>query len=362
MAGWRLREAAGEAWRSVGAGLWRTITLGVVTAWLVGALVWVEFGTTDDVLGFQRGFERRGGWVGVATDPQGRIDAARCAALAHRSGVVHAGALGVADTMQTTAAPGTLFQTAAATAGAIRLWAADPPTHGDLVSGLVLGQAAARELGLRPGMHLSVAGDDRIRSIGAIVDTEARNPFIARWILDVAAPAGTASQCWVEYSPQNLDIGLQVLEATFADLRPDLEVRRWIRLDEFARDPITELAARPQAQAWIPAGIVITLLVWLTVWVRTAEIGLYRAVGTPTATLWLLGQLETLYVLIPATLTGYLWAAATHAALTDLQPGVDQLLIAARTTASALLLALTLAPLAWLLAGRRSIAAQLKDR
>ena len=219
MAGWRLREAAGEAWRSVSAGLWRTVTLGVVTAGLVGALVWVELGTSDDVLGFQRAFERRGGWVGVATDPQARIDAAGCAALAHHSGVVHAGALGAADTIQTTAAPGTLFQTAAATSGAIRLWAADPPAHGDLVTGLVLGQAAADELGLRPGMHLSVAGDDRIRSVGAVVDTEARNPFITRWILDVAPPAGTAAQCWVEFSPENLDIGLQVLEATFADLR-----------------------------------------------------------------------------------------------------------------------------------------------
>ncbi|MEX2323523.1 MAG: hypothetical protein WEA29_07105 [Acidimicrobiia bacterium] len=362
MTGWRLRDAVGEAWRSVTAAVWRTVMLMLVMAGMVGALAWSELATTDHVLAFQRGFDDRGGWVVVASATRGDLPADRCVSIASQRGVVSAGAMTPGPTVQTAAAPGTLFQSASATVGAIQQWAASAPSSADLADGIVVGSAAANELGLAPGMIVTVdvvGGDQRV---AAVIDTEDRNPFVARWLIQVAPPVGAANQCWVEFEPGTVPAGLGVMEAVFADLRPNLEVRRWIRLDDFSRDPVAELANRPQRQAWIPIGIAAAVLVWVIVWARTAEIGLYRAVGTRTSTLWLFGQFEAVFVLVPAAAAGYLWAVAAHAATADRQPGLDQLLIAARTSLSATLLALIVAPLAWAWSGRGQIAAQLKDR
>ncbi|WKZ83103.1 MAG: hypothetical protein QY307_02295 [Acidimicrobiia bacterium] len=362
MSGWRTLEIGREAWRSTTVSMVRTVATVVLAGGLAFGLTWMDLAATDDALAFQREFARLGGFVAVASDSQDQVPVGRCVSLAQRVGVIAAGALSAGNTVQLHEAPGTMFQTGTATPGAILLWAADPPSHADLAVGTVLGRAAADELGLATGMLLGADGLDTAQTVGAVIDTEARNPFVSRWIIQVGPPAGTASQCWVEFAPGTLETGLQVLAATFAELQPDLEVRRWIRLDDFARDPVADLAGRPEKDAWIPIGVAIALLVWLTVWARTSEIGLYRAVGTSNPALWLLGQLEVAYVLVPAMVSGYLWAAVAHAAVAEVQPGMDQLLVAARGAGSALLLALITAPLAWLWAGRGQIAAQLKDR
>jgi hypothetical protein len=328
---------------------------------MVAGMTWAELRTTDELAAFQSDFQSRGGSVAVVSDPEGRIDATRCASLAYRSGVRRAGSVTVGESVRVANAPGTLFQTATATPEAIRLWTLVPMSDTELSGGVVVGSAAAEELGLRPGMLVAIEGLG-VQTVAAVANTDGRNPFVARWVFGVGPPSGFATECWVEFAPATIDVGMQILEAVFASIGPEVEVRRWLELDTFARNPIDELARRPQAVAWLLAGALMAMLMWLSVWTRTSEIGLYRAVGTSTSSIWLMGQLETLYLYAPAASAGFLWSVAAYTAIHGGQLGIDQILIAGRSCGSAFLLSLVLGPLGWLAVGHEQIATQLKDR
>ncbi len=360
MGGWRLRDLAVDAVRNVAGTPARSLLLGVVAAGVVGGLVFTELAFTQSLLDFQGSFATKGGHVVVASNDDG-LPAARCAALAATPGITAAAAVEPGIPVETNVAPGTLFQTGRITAGGLRLFTAGtPPEVADAADRWILGAAAADELGLEPGMWLSIDGESR--QVGAVVDTEDRNPQIARWILTITPPVGDVTQCWVEYAPGAQSGRIELLDTIFADTGDNLVVRPWIRLDEFARNPTQELATRPQRNAWVAAGLLLAALVWLATWFRRAHIGLYRAVGTSPTALLILGFVEAALPLIVGAAAGTLWATATWAAGTGGFPDPDQSLIAVRTAASTLLLALTAAPLLWPLTGRGSVAQQLKDR
>ena len=357
---WRLRDLVVDAAHNVAGSPARTLLLGVVAAGVVGGLVFTELSFSQDLLDFQAGFDASGGNVVVASNDDG-LPAARCDALGGLDGIVAAAALEPGGPVEMNVAPGTLFQTGAFTAGGLRLFTTGAaPTVAAVVDRWVIGQAAAEELGVEPGMWLAVA--DVSRQVGAVIDTEPRNPQIARWILTVTAPVGTATQCWVEYQPGAVSGRIELVDTVFADTGDNLVVRPWIRLDEFARDPVAELAQRPQRTAWIAAGLLLAALVWLATWFRRADIGLYRAVGTGPAALLVLGAVEAALPLLVGGIAGALWAVAAWAAATGHTPDPDQTLIATRTAASTLLVALAAAPLLWPITARQSIAQQLKDR
>ncbi|HHC08741.1 MAG TPA: hypothetical protein ENK55_08490 [Actinobacteria bacterium] len=357
---WRLRDLVVDAVRNVAGSPTRTVLLALVAAGVVGGLVFTELAFTQDLLDFRARFDASGGHVVIATNDDG-LPVARCVALADLDGVVAAAALDQAGPVETNLAPGTLFQTGRTTTGALRLFTTDPhPTVAAVADRWVLGRAAADELGVEAGMWLAV--DDAARQVGAVIDTEARNPQVARWILHVVPPTGTTTQCWVEYAPGARSGRIELLDTRFADTGDQLVVRPWIRLDEFSRDPLTELAQRPQRAAWVAAGLLLAASVWSATWLRRAHIGLYRAVGTGPAGLLVLGAVEAALPLLVGGIAGALWAAAAWAAATGHTPQPDQALIAARTAASTLLVAVAAAPLLGPLTARQPIADQLKDR
>ncbi len=78
----------------------------------------------------------------------------------------------------------------------------------------------------------------------------------------------------------------------FADEGDSLNVRSLIALDSFARDPNQELATRPNARAWWIVAILLALTIWIVVWTRRSEVGLYRAIGTSASQLGVLGAVE----------------------------------------------------------------------
>lgn len=359
MKGWSIRGLWQEATRNVTSTVGRTLVVAVAVCGIVGGLTWVELATTGDLLAFQDEFLARGGSVAIV-DAEGLVSASRCDALARRSEVVASGGMTRGGSVEVLSAPRTAFQTAWATPGAFEVWAADPPRGDDWTRSLFVGNVAAEELGIRDGSVILVAGEEPQQV--TVIDVEARNSQAARWLISPVAPAGMVDQCWVEYAPADVEAGMAALEVAFADAGDTMAVRRAIRLGEFGRDPVAELADRPQRSAWVIAGLLLALLAWLATWFQRSEIGLYRAVGTPTAALWLLGQIEAFVVMIPAACAGFLWAAAGYVATTDGFPIADQLGIAVRTAAATLLVALIVAPLAWPSLGRGQIAAQLKDR
>ena len=325
---WRLGTLVAEAVRNLAASWPRTVVTAFAVAGLVGALAWSELSTTSSILGFHRGFIAAGGNVVVASHEQG-LPASRCAALAARPDVMAAGALNPVGTAETNLAPGTLFQTAEFTPGIMAVW--NPPDQMEtaLADGIVVGSAVATELGLTDGMNLGYGNPP---APVVVVDTEDRNPQTARWIMIAIAPQGSAGQCWVELQPGAASTGQALMEHVFADAGPELAVRPLIRLDQFARDPQSELTDRPQVGAWIPAGATLTLLIWLGLWFRRSDLSLYRILGTTRIGLWHQTQTETILVLLIAGAIGYLWAVTSYGAITGIDPTTDQYLIAVRTT------------------------------
>jgi len=361
MTTWRVRDLVIDAVRNVGGSPVRSLLLGVTTAGLIGALVFTELSTTNDLLAFEHRFIDSGGNVVVAYSDDG-LDTRRCAAMASMSGILETAAVTPGSPVEVAQAPGTLFSTGTITTGALTLFTLEPPASvTDVFDRWVIGSAAATELGLSEGMWLTVSGSEP-RRVGAVIDTEARNPQIDRWILTVAPAAGIARQCWVEFTPGATTGRNEMVETIFAD-SSDILVTPWIRLDEFSRDPLTELAARPQTNAWLIAGLLLAGISWIGTWFRRSHIGLYRAVGTGPAALLIIGAVEYAIPILLGGLAGTLWAAAAWTATTASGfPDADQLAIAVRTAASTMLLALVTAPLLWPAAARGSIAQQLKDR
>lgn len=358
---WKVRELVTEAGRNLAASWPRTLVTSLAVAAMVGGLTWSELDTTQGILGFHRGFVAAGGNVVVVSHPQG-VPAGKCIALAARPEVLASGAHQSGEIHHTDIAPGTLIQTAEITAGVLAVWSPDlRRAETALASGIAIGRAAADELGRVDGMRLGYG--DLPPSPVLVVDVERRNPQGARTLYAPIAPVGEVGSCWYEMAPGAASAGIDLGEHVFAAAGPDLAVRPWTRLDEFARDPITELATRPQASAWAAAGTLLTLLMWLALWFRRGELSLYRILGTSRPGLWLLTHAETVAVLAVAGLIGYLWAAAAYVAVTGHQPTPDQYRIAARTAVSAAALTAVAAPLASLLTGaRKALLDQLKER
>lgn len=342
-------------------GAWvRSVLLALVAGGVVGALVFIELSTTDELLAFRGGFIDSGGNMFVAASEEG-LASDRCAALASTEGVIGSAGIVSGPPMETTLAPGTLFSTGGVTIGALGLFSLEPAgSAADVADGWIVGASAATELGVTEGMWLGIGGATP-RSVSVVIDAETRNPRIDRWIMEVQPPTGTVTECWVEFAAGVTTGRQETVSAVFADAA-DIIVVPWIRLDEFSRDPVAELAGRSQASAWIIAGLLIAVMGWLVTWFRRSQIGLYRAVGTGPSGLLVLGAVELGIPVISGALIGSLWAAAIWSADSAGYPGVDQLAIATRTATSTVLLALAVGPLLWPLTARGSIAEQLKDR
>lgn len=367
---WRFKDIVVDAVRNVAGTPTRTVLLGVVSAGVVGALAFTELAFTQNLLDFRTQFEESGGYVVVATKAtDGNVaitadkglSAERCAALSDIHGITAAAAVQVGPLKGVNTAPGTLFRTGTLTADGLDLFTSGtPPTVANVADRWILGVAAADELGVRSGMWL-VVGEDA-RQVGAVIDTDERYPQIARWIMTIAAPFGMADECWVEYDSGVTTGRTELVDTVLATTAGQLVARPLIRLDRFARNPVSELAVRPQAQAWFAAGLVLAAIAWLATWFRRAHIGLYRALGTTPSGLFTLGAVEYALPTVIGGAAGALWAIATWVARTGAVPSIDQILVVARTAASTLLFAVILAPILWPLAGRGSIAQQLKDR
>lgn len=360
MSTWRLRDLANEAIRNTTSARFRTGLLALLTAGVIGALVFVELSTTGELLEFQRGFAESGGNVFIAASEEGLV-AERCAAIASMTGV--AGSVGVAPgpLVETSDAPGTLFNTGTMTAGALDVFTAESiASTADVSERWVVGSVAAAELGIEKGMWLGINGGEPLR-VGAVLDTEQRNPRIDRWIMAIQAPTGRVAECWVEYLPGVTSGRSEALSALFGN-SADTVVAPRIRLGEFSRNPVVEFEQRPQATAWLVAGLLIGMIGWLVTWFRRTQIGLYRAVGTSPAALLILGAGELGIPIVAGSFAGILWATATWTATATVPIDPEQMVVAIRTATSVTLIALATASLLWPLTARGSIADQLKGK
>lgn len=356
---WRVSDLVAEAWRNLRAAPGRTFLLVGLTAALAGGLAFAEMDTTYDLIDFNQRYVAAGG-NGVVVFSDSGLPASTCASADTYEGVLGAGAISAPASVETDVAPGTLFNTAAGTTGLWNVIATDSTTFSTTQGGgWILGEAAATELGLVPGMWLGI--DGVVRVVDQVADTELRDPQASRWIMSPMAPTGTAVQCWIEFDAGVSSGRIDAAAAIFAGT-DDAIAAPLVRLDEFSRDPVAELASRATRFGWVLAGLVIALTVWVMAWFRRSDIGLYRALGTRSSGLTIIGSIETAVPLLVGAVVGTVWGVVIAAALAGEATGADQWLIVARSTASAVLLAVVVGPLPWALGAREPIADQLKDR
>lgn len=354
---WHLRSLVGEAFRSFVATPVRSLMLVGLFSSLVGSLVLAELVFTDDLIAFTRQYQQSGGYVAIAASDSG-LSASTCERLNDRSEVVAAG--GVVDTGagHLTTAPATFVSTAAVTPGLLAVW--DPASRISHTEGSAVGRALASELALSKGTTIQLAGADPFR-VGAVVDTEERNPYVSRSLFTISPPMGDLTECWVEFTPSTFGASLPYLQTLFTNSASDLTVRHWITLDEFARNPTADLETRPQRFAWILVAGLSSLITWLTIWFRRSELGLYRALGTNRSALLVFVQSELAIVIALALPIGLSWAIFVHI-IGGNTPSPGQLALSIRSVAMAAAAFAVAGPLAALVVGRNALLSLLKDR
>lgn len=329
--------------------------MGFLFAGLFGVVTAGELSETSRLLEFQRDFESAGGYVAIASAPDG-LSFGRCEDLKDNSAVVAAGGVRPESPVEVRHVPGRLFATASITPGLLDVWA--PTRDRSETTGWYVGPSAAKELG-RAGTHIQ-AGSRPPAPITP-VNLTLRNPEADRWLLDVAPPVGSGTNCWVEFRPGHLAAGMNLLAVTFADVE-GVSIREHVRLDQFAFDPVAALEDRPLRNAWTALGAASAILTALTAWTRRGEISLYRALGLGRARVVLLYTTEAAILVVSSALVGAIWATVVIEMLALPRLTNDQLLIAYRTAASGLLLGLATFPGVILPFSRLNIAEQLKDR
>jgi hypothetical protein len=165
----------------------------------------------------------------------------------------------------------------------------------------------------------------------------------------------------VEFEPGAYEAGLGSLPSLMTSGDEEATARPYFRRDEFTRDPAADFGSRPQRNGWPLASGLLAGLIALATWFRRAELGLYLAVGTGRPALLFMLAIETLLVLVVGLLLALIYAFAIDEALHH-SPGSSELVIMFRTTASAALLAMVVAPLAAVAVVRGNIADLLKER
>ena len=358
---WRVGALAREAWRNVVNNAVRSMAVALIAGAAIGVLGSLELRTTADLAAFERDYAAAGGYVAVVTGQQGGVDAGRCARLREWPAVVAAGAVRVTGTVSFVSAAGVLFQSAAVTEGALRVWAPSrraAPLDGG--ASYVSGRAFAKELGLREGSYTALVGEPAA-TLRTVIDAERRNPQVQRWLLDVVPPVGLADECWVELRRESYAPGIASLAAWFSSGSSEAVVRPYTRRDEFTRDPLREFRDRPQRFGWVAAGGLIAAVFLLSAWFRRAELGLYLALGTGRLQVVSMLAVEAALLVGVGVLLAVPWVAAIQVSLGHDIPW-EHARIALRTSLLGALLGLGIAPWLAALVARGNIANLLKDR
>jgi hypothetical protein len=354
---WRISQLGSEALRNmVAMPLRAAITVSLFAA-IFGGLAVTDFQVTEEVLNLRADLDAHGARVVIATG-EGGLSAARCDALRGLAGVTAAGGVRLGDPVTLRSAPRLRFQSGAVTAGILEVW--DPTFTGEYGAGFVVGGSFAEELAVTPGTVL-VLSDSRLDRIGVVLNVKDRNRAVDRWLMEVVAPAGRISECWVEFSPGSLNVAVSLLGAWFEPQARQVVVRPLIPTGEFTRDPTRELAARPQAGAWLPLGLIVGLVTSLLTWLRRSEAGLYAALGVPATGLVLMAHIEATALIALSWVVGGAWAVALTEVLSG-GVGIDQAIVALRSSASAALVGLLVTPVAVMPIVRARITDLLRDR
>ena len=308
MRSWRTSVVLSEASANAFASRRRLAVLALVIVGLTAGLIWAELVSWRQLAAAEERYAAAGGYVAVASGPSG-IDAARCEDVGRHEAVAAAGSFRTAGQVASITAPRVVFARLNITAGLVGVWS---PGVTAAASNVLIGDAAAGELGIVTGSWLTLS--DGAVAPAQVIDTDARNPLIARSIMELVPAAGSAAECWVEFGPDQGEAGTRWLAAAFA--ADGATVRPAVERGAFASDPATAFAGRISGMGWIPASLVASGVIALFAVFRLSEIAVYRAFGLSRSGVLLLLQTEAAIVVAMAAVVASAWSVLGFALTT----------------------------------------------
>ncbi|NOY55366.1 MAG: ABC transporter permease [Actinobacteria bacterium] len=359
---WNVRTLIGEGIRNVVSSGMRGLVVMAAFAGVVAGLFLTEVSFVDGVIKDQQAFTERGLNVFVVGVEDGTLQLDRCTELNRLDHVLAAGGVRRAEQTIFSTAPGVRFQTVEVSGRLLDVWARDrTPGLSAPISQFFVGQAAADELGLAAGVTVEPRGVAGVVQIAGVVDVSGRYEAASRWVMIPSVAAGDGDECWVEFAPQAKSTAKGELLSWFDKDELSIGIRSLVPTGEFTRDPLRSLLERSTQSLWIPGGALLSLILWIGVWFRRSELGLYQSLGMSTLDLYRLGWIETALIAVIGAVAGLLWGTVVGLRLVG-SLRLDQSMFGFLTATSGVALALAVGPLAYALLSRSHIATLLKER
>jgi len=363
MSRWRARASLVEGLTNVRDGATLSAVLVAVATLVVGGAVLLDLVSAGAVLATERDYLDAGGDLLVAqAASDGTLDAARCDALTHVTGVRAAAAVTVStDAARLVGRPASAQTVVTATAGIIPLL--DLPTMP--ADGVVASRVVAERWQWTAGTHLQleprVPGlPTSVLEVRAVTDLAQLSEAASTGVLLVATPTRQADACFVRVHPQYRDTLRDTIPAALgATQSAPVNVADRVPAGALSQDPRTAWEDRPTRWAPLAAGLVVGLLWSVIAWTRRGRAALYASVGVPYAGGVLLRWTEGAAVVVLGTAWGCALAAGVAAVAVDIPLRVAVSLVL-RGGGSALVVALALVALVGL--WRPPTLAALKDR
>lgn len=290
----------------------------------------------------------------IATTTGAALPAAACARLDGQHGIVAAGGIGAATTVEAASSPSLGFPEAAAVGnlvGALSGGSSAPPG-----AGLVLSDELASQLGVVPGSYLDIRG--RAVRVAAVAALGARDPFFGRLALAPSAPVGTVQACYVQVATGEYASALPSLLGAFPGVS-GLTISTVLPTTPGVPTPAADWAGRLSRFAWVAGGVVLGAVFLLASRARHHELAVYVVTGTRRTTVALLRLGEIDLVVSAGAVVALAWlglfAVLGHGGWAPARAALVAVTRAA-------LLAVATAPLGLAWMARRDLLTLLKER
>ncbi|MFK4806161.1 hypothetical protein ACI3KX_09850 [Microbacterium sp. ZW CA_36] len=275
-----------EAWRTTTAHAWRSIVgLTVMTAVLASGVA-IEAEAVHRTMTTVEGEYTQGANVLIVSNQGGVLDGARCQALSHQDGVSAAGGATSTDVVRIGDPSVLSVRRVRATSGYFEILDLALPLMNGVVGAVGPGIAAELGVGQRSRLKLSDATSVTV----ARSSTESIAGERTRWLTVLAPTLPAVNECWVEVEPGALDAIQALVVATFGKADH-------LQVDSAHDRALLTATLGAWQQRWtrwagFAAGAAATLFCGILLAPRRHEYALYKLLGMPRTSVWLICATE----------------------------------------------------------------------
>lgn len=290
---WRLKELLDEQRRRVGFS-----TLVILSGVLVAALYQVVVGAgllSSSYSQLRSEYSSGAGvWVSVFAEDE-RVDVEECESLSTRSEqVLASGALFFGDkgdaVLSATSRP---LPTAWVTPGALAVWWDRP----DGAAGVSYGSEVAEAYALAPDVPIRLQGEET--KLSGELPVSVAPEVLQSAVVAVSAGEGTATECWIRFSPHAQETAGDWLEAQFPTSLSAI-VAPYLSADDLRQSP-ADIARTDQASITGLGLMGVLVLSAFVAIIDRRELGVYRVTGTSLVDLLAMWIAQSLVIAAVAT-------------------------------------------------------------